>query len=60
MSEETKLRKIWEGEIKCAYCNEPNHIKVQKEIVVPAEPAETRIVVQVERSLQRTLEELAE
>ena len=60
MSEEMKLRKVWEGDLKCAYCNEPNHVKIQKEIVVPAEPAETRIVVQVERSVQRTLEDSTE
>jgi len=50
-----KLRKVWLGEVNCAHCGKPNSIRVEKEIVEPAVPAETEIRVTVEKSLQTTL-----
>jgi hypothetical protein len=50
-----KLRKVWLGEVSCAHCGKPNSIRVEKEIVEPAVPAETEIRVTVEKSLQTTL-----
>ena len=55
MSEKT-LRKMWEGDITCVSCHEPNHVKIEKEIITPAEPAEFEIRVTVEKPSQRTLD----
>jgi hypothetical protein len=56
MSEnEKKLRKVWLGEINCAHCGKPNSVRVEKQIVEPAVPAETEIRVIVEKSLQTLL-----
>lgn len=57
MSETKKLRKIWEGTIECASCHEPNEVKIQKEIIVPAEPADFEIIVTVRKAAQQTLED---
>jgi len=53
---EEKLRKIWEGQVECAHCKNPNDVKIQKKIITPAEPAETEIVVTVEKSTQSRLD----
>jgi hypothetical protein len=56
MSEnEKKVRKVWLGEINCAHCGKPNSVKVEKQIVEPAVPAETEIRVIVEKSVQTLL-----
>ena len=34
--------------------------QIQKEVIVPAQPAETQFVVKVERTVQQTLEEAAQ
>jgi hypothetical protein len=52
---EKKLRKIWQGGINCAYCGKQNSVKVEKETIEPAVPAETEIRVTVEKSLQTVL-----
>ena len=53
--DEKKPRKVWLGVINCAHCGKPNSIRVEKEIVEPAVPAETEIRVTVEKSLQTLL-----
>jgi len=53
--DEKKPRKVWLGVINCAHCGKPNSIRVEKEIVEPAVPAETEIRVTVEISLQTLL-----
>lgn len=55
MSEERKKRLVWKGEIECAHCHEGNTVKIEKEIVVPAEPADFNIVVSVEKTRQTKL-----
>jgi len=52
---EKRLRKVWRGEISCAYCGKQNVVRVEKETVEPAVPAETEIRVTVEKSLQTVL-----
>ena len=52
---EKKLRKVWLGQINCAHCGKPNSVKVEKETIEPAVPAETEIRVVVEKSLQTVL-----
>jgi hypothetical protein len=47
---ETKKRKIWTGEIECVQYHGMNSVKVENEIVVPAEAAETRVIVTVEKA----------
>jgi len=53
---EKKMKMVWEDDVACAYCNESNHIKVVKEIMVPAEPAQTELKVFVEKSTQERLD----
>lgn len=60
MSEKKQLRKIWEGTIACASCQAPNSVKIEKEIITPAEPADFEIRVTVTKPSQRTLEESSE
>lgn len=55
MSDEKKFKKIWHGQIECAHCGKPNTIKLDKEIIEPAVPAETEIRVTVEKSIQTVL-----
>jgi hypothetical protein len=56
MSEnQKKLQKVWLGQINCAHCGKPNSVRVEKETVVPAIPAETEVRVTVEKSLQTVL-----
>lgn len=57
MSEKKKLRKIWEGQILCTSCHEPNDVKIEKEIITPAEPADFEIRVTVKKPSQKTLDE---
>jgi hypothetical protein len=52
---EKKLRKVWRGEINCAHCGKPNSVRIEKETVEPAVPAEIEIRVTVEKSLQTVL-----
>ncbi len=52
---EKKVRKLWRGEISCAYCGKQNSVKVEKQTIEPAVPAETEIRVTVEKSLQTVL-----
>jgi hypothetical protein len=52
---EKKLRNVWLGQINCAHCGKPNSVRVEKETVVPAVPAETEIRVIVEKSIQTVL-----
>ena len=47
---EKKLRTIWEGDLQCAHCEESNHVKVAKEIITPAEPADFEIRIFVEKT----------
>lgn len=56
MSEnEKKVKKVWRGEINCAHCGRQNIVRVEKETVEPAVPAQTEIRVTVEKSLQTVL-----
>jgi hypothetical protein len=50
-----KARKVWLGQINCAHCGKPNSVRVEKETIEPAVPAETEIRVTVEKSLQTVL-----
>jgi hypothetical protein len=50
-----KLRKVWRGEINCAHCGKQNSVRIEKETMAPAVPAETEIRVTVEKSLQTVL-----
>jgi hypothetical protein len=52
---ERKLKKIWHGQIACAHCGKPNDVKLDKEIIEPAEAAVTEIRVSVEKSVQTTI-----
>lgn len=52
---EKKLRNVWLGEINCAHCGKPNSVKVEKETIEPAVPAQTEIRITVEKSLQTVL-----
>ena len=52
---EKKIRKVWLGQINCAHCGKPNSVRVEKETIEPAVPAETEIRVVVEKSLQTVL-----
>jgi hypothetical protein len=52
---EKKARKVWLGEISCAFCGKRNSVKIEKETIEPAVPAETEIRVTVEKSLQTVL-----
>lgn len=54
---ETKKRKVWEDDITCPYCDELVHVKVERETIVPAEPAEVELRVSVEKSRQAKLQE---
>lgn len=53
---EKKGRKVWLGEISCAFCGKRNSVKVEKQTIEPAVPAETEIRVTVEKSLQTVLD----
>lgn len=56
MSEnEKRLQKVWRGEINCAYCGKQNVVRVEKETIEPAVPAETEIRITVEKSVQTVL-----
>ena len=50
-----KAQKVWLGQINCAHCGKPNSVRVEKETIEPAVPAETEIRVTVEKSLQTVL-----
>jgi hypothetical protein len=54
-NEKKKARKVWLGQINCAHCGKPNSVRVEKETIEPAVPAETEIRVVVEKSLQTVL-----
>jgi uncharacterized Zn finger protein (UPF0148 family) len=56
MSEgEKRVKKVWRGEINCAHCGKQNVVRIEKETVEPAVPAQTEIRVTVEKSLQTVL-----
>ena len=52
---EKKARKVWRGEINCAHCGKQNIVRIEKETVEAAVPAQTEIRVIVEKSLQTVL-----
>jgi hypothetical protein len=52
---EKRLSKVWRGEINCAYCGKQNAVRVEKETIEPAVPAETEIRITVEKSVQTVL-----
>lgn len=52
---EKKLRSVWRGEVNCAHCGKQNVIRIEKETVEPAVPAQTEIRVTVEKSFQTVL-----
>ena len=39
-----------------ATCDKSNHVKITRKVIVPAEPAEVEIEVQVEKSTQVTFD----
>jgi hypothetical protein len=49
------LREMWGGEVSCPHCGKVARVKLKKEIIVPARPAETKILVEVEKGNQTTL-----
>jgi hypothetical protein len=52
---EKRFQKVWRGEINCAYCGKQNLVRVEKETIEPAVPAETEIRITVEKSVQTVL-----
>jgi len=52
---EKNVRKVWRGEINCAHCGKQNVVRIEKETVEPAVPAQTEIRVTVEKSVQTVL-----
>jgi hypothetical protein len=56
---EKKEKVVWEDDVACSHCNKNNHIKVVKEVLVPAEPAQTELKVFVTKSDQAEIEEFA-
>jgi hypothetical protein len=52
-----KPKPLWESDIACAWCNKPNHIRVDRKVITPAEPAQVELEVLVERSTQATLDQ---
>jgi len=52
---EKKVTKVWRGEINCAHCGKQNVVRIEKETVEPAVPAQTEIRVTVEKSVQTVL-----
>jgi hypothetical protein len=55
VSDEKRLQKVWRGEINCAHCGKQNLVRVEKETIEPAVPAETEIRITVEKSVQTVL-----
>jgi hypothetical protein len=53
---EVKMRTVWKGTIGCDSCGVLNEVHVQKKIIVPAEPAETELIVTVRKASQATLD----
>lgn len=52
---EKKVSKVWRGEIQCAHCGKQNVVRIDKETLEPAVPAQTEIRVTVEKSVQTVL-----
>ena len=50
-----KFSKVWRGDINCAYCGKQNVVRIEKETLEPAVPAQTEIRVTVEKSVQTVL-----
>lgn len=44
---------FFEQDIKCAHCKGLNHVKVEKIVKVPAEPAVTELKITVEKASTR-------
>jgi len=55
VSDKKRLQKVWRGEINCAHCGKQNLVRVEKETIEPAVPAETEIRITVEKSVQTVL-----
>ena len=51
-----KEKTVWEGELACAHCQEPNKVKITKVALEPATPAETEMKVYVEKGTQAKLD----
>lgn len=51
-----KPKSIFDETIFCPHCREGIKVKIEKETITPATPAETRINISVEKSVQTTLE----
>ena len=49
------IREMWGGEVSCPHCGKVAIVKLRKETIIPARPAETKIVVEVEKGAQTTL-----
>ena len=49
------LREMWVGDVPCPHCGEVARVKLKRETIVPARPAETKILVEVEKGTQTTL-----
>lgn len=52
-----KKKPFWEGDVDCAWCQKANRIKLERNVITPAEPAEIEISVTAERATQTKLEE---
>jgi len=55
---ERKKKPLWEDDVKCSWCGKSSHVKVERKVLVPAEPAEVEIVVTVEKCKQTKLEDI--
>ena len=51
-----KPKPFWESDIACAWCNKINHIRVDRKVITPAEPAQVELEVLIERNTQATLD----
>lgn len=49
------FREMWGGEVSCPHCGKVARVRLRKETIVPARPAETKILVEVEKGSQTTL-----
>jgi hypothetical protein len=48
-------REMWGGEVSCPQCGEVARVRLRKETIVPGSPVETKILVEVEKGTQTTL-----
>ena len=55
-----KPKALWEDDVACAWCNKINHVRVDRKVITPAEPAQVELEVLVERNTQVTFDQKGE